>query len=65
LLYKFDDDGMLELEHVYYDKAVVLEQLKIHHDPQRGIGRVIAVVTPPFAILRGLVKKLRPGRSRG
>jgi steroid delta-isomerase-like uncharacterized protein len=65
VIYRFDDEGMLELEHVYYDKAVVLEQLKIHHDPQSGVGRVIAVATPPFVILRGLAKKLRPGRSRG
>jgi hypothetical protein len=65
VIYKFDDEGMLALEHVYYDKAVILEQLKIHHDPEKGMGRAIAVVTPPFVVLRGFAKKLRGGPKRG
>ena len=64
MIYKFDDDGMLELEHVYYDKAVVLEQLRIHHNPEKGIGRVIAVVTPPFVVLRGFARKLTGRKPR-
>jgi steroid delta-isomerase-like uncharacterized protein len=65
VIYRFDADGMLEVEHVYYDKAVILEQLKIHHDPQSGIGKVIALATPPFVILRAFLKKPFRRRPRG
>lgn len=56
-LYSFDADGLLELERTYYDKAKVLEQLGIYHDPRTKTGKVIAILTPPFAILRALVRK--------
>jgi hypothetical protein len=58
-IYAFDDDGMLELERTYYDKAKVLEQLGIYKDPRTPLGKVIAVLTPPFGILRALAKQLK------
>jgi hypothetical protein len=56
-LYSFDEDGMLALERTYYDKAKVLEQLGIYQDPRTRTGKVLAVLTPPFTILRALVRK--------
>ena len=64
-LYSFDADGMLELERTYYDKALVLEQLGIYHDPRKPMGKVMAVLTPPWAILRALARGLRRDRTRG
>ena len=57
-IYTFDEQGLLKLERTYYDKAAVLEQLGIFHDPRRPLGRVMAVLTPPFAILKALVKRV-------
>lgn len=56
-LYSFDDEGMLGLERTYYDKAKVLEQLGIYQDPRTKTGKVLAVLTPPFTILRALARK--------
>jgi steroid delta-isomerase-like uncharacterized protein len=57
-LYGFDDKGMLALERTYYDKAKILEQLGIFHDPRTKTGRVLAVLTPPFNILRVLARRI-------
>ena len=57
-VYTFDEQGLLELERTYYDKAAVLEQLGIFKDPRKPLGRVMAVLTPPFAIVRAFVKRL-------
>jgi len=48
---------MLALERTNYDKAEVLEQLGIFHDPRTLQGKVMAVVTPPFTILHGILRK--------
>ncbi len=57
-IYTFDEQGLLELERTYYDKGIVLEQLGIFHDPRRQTGRVMAVLTPPFAIAKAFFKGL-------
>jgi steroid delta-isomerase-like uncharacterized protein len=57
-IYTFDDEGLLNLERTYYDKAIILEQLGIGTDPRKPLGKVMAVLTPPFALIRALVKKL-------
>lgn len=57
-IYTFDEEGLLELERTYYDKGIILEQLGIFHDPRRPKGRVLAVLTPPFAIVRSFVRRL-------
>jgi hypothetical protein len=35
-----------------------LEQLGIFKDPRTPLGKVMAVFTPPFTIVRSLIKKL-------
>jgi steroid delta-isomerase-like uncharacterized protein len=57
-LYSFDDEDMLNLERTYYDNVTIYAQLGIYHDPRTTFGKVVAVVTPPFIILRAYVKKL-------
>jgi steroid delta-isomerase-like uncharacterized protein len=57
-LYGFDEKGMLNLERTYYDKAKILEQLGIFQDPRTTTGKVMAAITPPFAIVRTLVGRL-------
>jgi steroid delta-isomerase-like uncharacterized protein len=57
-LYSFDEEGMLNLERTYYDNATIYDQLGIFQDPRKPVGKVMAVATPPFAILRVLVRRL-------
>ena len=54
VLYSFDEKGMLGLERTYYDKAKILEQLGIFADPRTTTGKVMAAITPPFAVVRTL-----------
>jgi steroid delta-isomerase-like uncharacterized protein len=56
-LYGFDEKGMLDLERTYYDKAKILEQLGIFQDPRTTTGKVMAAITPPFAIVRTLLRR--------
>jgi steroid delta-isomerase-like uncharacterized protein len=57
-LYSFDDEGMLELERTYYDNATIYDQLGIYQDPRKPLGKVMAVLTPPFTILKTLAKRV-------
>jgi hypothetical protein len=45
---------MLALERTYYDKAKILEQLGIFADPRTTTGKLMAAITPPFAVVRKL-----------
>jgi steroid delta-isomerase-like uncharacterized protein len=56
-LYSFDEEGMLNLERTYYDNATIFDQLGIYQDPRKPVGKVMAVLTPPFTILRTLVRR--------
>jgi steroid delta-isomerase-like uncharacterized protein len=57
-IYTFDERGLLNLERTYYDKAIILEQLGIFKDPRKLPGKIMAVLTPPFALVGALLKKL-------
>lgn len=57
-LYTFDEEGLLNLERTYYDKAIILEQLGMFQDPRKPLGRIMAVITPPFSVLKGFVRQL-------
>jgi len=57
-LYSFDEEGLLNLERTYYDNATIYDQLGIYQDPRKTIGKVMAVLTPPFTILRTLVRRV-------
>jgi steroid delta-isomerase-like uncharacterized protein len=57
-IYTFDEAGLLQLERTYYDKGIVLEQLGLFSDPRTRTGRAMAVLNPPFTILRAFARKL-------
>ena len=57
-LYTFDEEGLLTLERTYYDKAIILEQLGMFQDPRKPLGRVMAVITPPFSVVKGFLRQL-------
>jgi steroid delta-isomerase-like uncharacterized protein len=51
-VYEFDADDRLTGERVYYDRAAVLGQLGLFHEPASGWGRIATALSHPLTILR-------------
>ena len=49
-VYTFDADDKLAGERIYYDRGAVLRQLGLFHQPVRGWGRVVTVLSHPVTI---------------
>ena len=49
-VYTFDADDRLAGERIYYDRATVLRQLGVFHEPSSGLGRVMTALTHPVTI---------------
>jgi len=56
-VYAFDADDRLAGERIYYDRAVVLGQLGLFHEPSRGFGRVVTAFTHPLTIARAYLRR--------
>jgi steroid delta-isomerase-like uncharacterized protein len=56
-IFVFDGDE-LTCERVYFDQATVLRQLGIARDPLSLTGRVQTLITHPWTISRGVVRRL-------
>jgi steroid delta-isomerase-like uncharacterized protein len=55
-LYTFDANGYLAKERIYYDRATVLRQLGVFHEPQTFSGQISVLVTHPITIIRAAIK---------
>jgi steroid delta-isomerase-like uncharacterized protein len=55
--YTFDTQDRLAGERIYYDRAAVMRQLGLFHDPAEGFGRLITVLTHPLTITRALLHR--------
>jgi steroid delta-isomerase-like uncharacterized protein len=51
-VYTFDDAGKLAGERIYYDRAAILAQIGLFHEPSTPLGRALTVVTHPLTVLR-------------
>jgi steroid delta-isomerase-like uncharacterized protein len=51
-VYEFDDADRLTGERVYYDRAAVLGQLGLFHEPGSGWGRIATALSHPLTIAR-------------
>src|SRR4051812_4124276 len=49
-IFEFDGEDRLAGERIYYDRASVLRQLGIFHEPDSVLGRVGAVLMHPLSI---------------
>ncbi len=58
-LYTFDSQDRLAGERIYYDRATVLRQLGVFHEPQSALGQVCTLLTHPLTIARVLVRKVQ------
>ena len=56
-VYTFDADDRIAGERIYYDRATVLGQLGVFHDPSSTLGRLVIALTHPITIVRALVRR--------
>jgi steroid delta-isomerase-like uncharacterized protein len=57
-IFTFDDGDRLAGERIYYDRATVLRQLGVFHEPAGLSGRVAAVLMHPLTMLRIIGRSL-------
>ena len=60
-VFSFDQDNRLAGEKIYYDRASVLQQLGLLHDPESLAGRVSTALLHPLTLTRIAARKLRIG----
>jgi len=60
-IYTFSSDDRLAGERIYYDRAMVLRQLGVFHEPQTALGDIGILLMHPWTILKALVRKLGKG----
>jgi steroid delta-isomerase-like uncharacterized protein len=62
-VYTFDKENRLAGEKIYYDRATVLRQLGVFHEPESWRGRVSIALAHPVTMARVIARKaLRLGR---
>jgi len=54
-IYTFDAQDRVAGERIYYDRATVLRQLGLYHDPAGDFGRAMTILTHPITITRALL----------
>jgi len=62
-IFVFDDDDRLAGEKIYYDRATVLRQLGIFHEPDSMSGRIATVLTHPLTTAQAVWRMMFSRRS--
>jgi steroid delta-isomerase-like uncharacterized protein len=57
-IFTFDEENHLAGERAYYDRATLLRQLGIFHEPESAIGRIATVVMHPHTVVRAFARRL-------
>ncbi|HEY2474503.1 MAG TPA: ester cyclase [Candidatus Cybelea sp.] len=57
-VFSFDSNDRLAAERIYYDRATVLKQLGLFHEPETLAGRLATVVAHPLTIARIAVNRV-------
>ena len=57
-IYTFDDDDRLAGERIYYDRATLLRQLGVFHEPDSAIGRITTLLTHPLTMAQVVGQKV-------
>jgi steroid delta-isomerase-like uncharacterized protein len=58
-IFTFDEGNRLAGEKIYYDRATILRQLGVLHDPEHAVGRFTMAVAHPITMARILGGMLR------
>jgi steroid delta-isomerase-like uncharacterized protein len=61
-VYAFDADDRLAGERIYYDRATVLRQLGVFHEPSSALGGLITALTHPVTMVRACWRNLSGSR---
>ena len=59
-IYRFAANGKLAGEKIYYDRAGVLHQVGLYHEPVGVFGRLVTALTHPLTLARAYGRKLLP-----
>ena len=59
-IYRFTGNGMLASETIYYDRAAVLRQIGLYHEPVGIWGSLATALSHPLTIARAYLRKLMP-----
>ncbi|HEY1676978.1 MAG TPA: ester cyclase [Candidatus Sulfotelmatobacter sp.] len=62
-VYTFDETDRLAGERIYYDRATVLRQLGVFHEPQSILGQISTLATHPITVARALAREFL-GKNR-
>ena len=57
-IYTFDNDDRLAGERIYYDRATVLRQLGVFHEPDCAVGRITTLLTHPLTMAQVVGRKI-------
>jgi steroid delta-isomerase-like uncharacterized protein len=57
-IFTFDSEDRLAGEKIYYDRAAVLRQLGVFHEPDSMVGRIEAVIMHPLTMARAVGRKI-------
>ena len=65
-VYTFDKENQLAGEKIYYDRATVLRQLGVFHEPESLRGRITTALTHPVTMARIVARRLgKSARDHG
>jgi steroid delta-isomerase-like uncharacterized protein len=56
-IFTFDGEDRLAGEKIYYDRATVLRQLGVFHEPDGIVGRVEVIAAHPLTVARAIGRK--------
>ena len=57
-IYTFDDDDRLAGERIYYDRATLLRQLGVFHEPDCAMGRITTLLMHPLTMAQVVGRKI-------
>ena len=57
-IFTFDREDRLAGEKIYYDRATVLQQLGVFHDPDGMIGRIEAIIMHPLTMAQAIGRRI-------
>ena len=63
-IYRFTAEGTLASETIYYDRAAVLRQIGLYHEPVGILGRLATALEHPVTIALAYLRKLVPRSAR-
>jgi steroid delta-isomerase-like uncharacterized protein len=57
-IFTFDEEDRLAGERAYYDRATLLRQLGVFHEPETMLGRIATVAMHPHTMVRAFARRL-------